>query len=178
LSTADGEAIGEICVVSAAPFENAMAIESALRFISTRVAAEVQRLRFESAMRDQDQRFRDFAELSSDVFIRWKAFPEPHVEYVSPVWETLTGYRREQLYEDAYFIVSIVEEPYREGVLRGLREGFQGRGIVRMRTSDGRTIHVEGNPIAVRNDAGEVIGLQTVLRDVTEREEAARAQAP
>jgi PAS domain S-box-containing protein len=108
---------------------------------------------------------------SSDLVVR--ANTRGVVTYVSPACR-IWGYEPEELI--GRHGAELVHPDDLTRLAANVREACAGGPIdrsvdreIRFRRKDGEWVWLEGNPQALRNDAGEVVELINVLRDVTER---------
>jgi PAS domain S-box-containing protein len=126
----------------------------------------------EEALRISEARYRLLAEASEDVTVQLDL--QGGITYVSPA-ARMYGYEPDDLVgrpmsnvlhpED----VEQVRANFALAALGGVPAPQQR--LVRIRTAAGDWVWMEGNPRAVRDDRGEVSGIVTTLRNVTERQE-------
>lgn len=126
-----------------------------------------------SALQESEQRFRQFAESSDDVF--WLADPRSgELLYVSPAFERLWGHAGEelqgcpQLWKNAviasdvhklpepFFASTSTSEPVRE---------------YRIQRSDGEALWIRDRRFHLRDSHGEVVRIGGIAEDITERKE-------
>lgn len=127
----------------------------------------------EEALRLSEEKYRRIFENIQDVFYQTDA--DGMVTEISPSIHRNSGFTREDvLGQPAAFFYH--NEQDREELVRLLQE----RGEVidfeaRLRTLDDRTIYTSINSHLIRNKAGEVIGTEGSMRDVTERKRTEEA---
>ena len=142
-------------------------IVSTLRDITTRKAAE-------QALIDSEARYRMLADNTTDIILRYDV--DGRIEYVSPSARRM-GYRAEDMLglEISSFVHP--EDMLQHAELSaGLRRGEPGATVQsRLRHADGHWVWFESQPAPILNDQGEVLGIVTVLRDITERKAAQTA---
>ncbi|MBJ7410621.1 MAG: PAS domain S-box protein [Phenylobacterium sp.] len=137
---------------------------NALRDVTARRQAE-------AALRESEARFKLIAESSPDIILQTDR--RGRMVFVSPAVRAY-GYEPADLLgrEQAEFVhaddLAQVTANQRQTLQDEVVED-PGRRANRYRTADGRWIWLEGNPRALHDDGGEVIGTVNVLRDVTTR---------
>ncbi len=133
----------------------------------------------EEALRKSEKQFRFLAENAQDIIYRIKIQPEPNFEYISPAVTRITGYDPKELYQNPEVIYQIVH-PDDQNVLDDLYVGKYGFGmpiIVRWFHKDGHLIWTEQHNTPIYNESSQLIAIEGIVRDVTERklaEEKAR----
>ncbi len=145
-------------------------------YILAIVAAIGDRKRAEEQLRMSEERFRQFAENSADVF--WILNAATHqIEYVNPVYEKMWGESRESLMQDPYRWLAVVHPDDHAVASSALPRVLAGEVVTVqyriVRPSDGETRWIRGTGFPIRNEAGKVYRLAGVAQDVTED----RAQA-
>lgn len=121
-----------------------------------------------------ESRFRLLSNKAQDVVFRLRFQPEPAVEYVSPAIETLAGFSPETFYRDTLMALRLVYPHDRIRVVQLLRhpEGFQTPLEIRWRTRSGETIWVEQRTAGIFDDEGNLVALEGIARNITERKQA------
>jgi PAS domain S-box-containing protein len=157
----DGKVIGAISVMR--DVTEREALEEALRAkqAQTQVAME--------QYRESEARYRVLAENASDVIVRIGA--TGLIEFASPSI-AMFGYRPDEVTGRLHTefvhpddLIGNVRAAIRDGqpIPRGPDNEF------RLRCRNGRWALVQGSPAVIRNEAGEIEGVVTVLRDVSEQ---------
>ncbi|MGH7545568.1 MAG: ATP-binding protein [Gemmatimonadota bacterium] len=125
----------------------------------------------EAALRESAASFRRLAEDARDIVYRYRLSPSPAFEYMSPATTAITGYTPEEQYANPSLGLEIVhpdDRPHLEKQFRG-DATFGEPLVLRWIRKDGKTIWVEQRNIPVRDDAGNVIAVEGIARDITER---------
>jgi PAS domain S-box-containing protein len=128
----------------------------------------------EATLVRNEDRFRRLAEQAPDIIYRYRLHPEPGFEYISPAVTAVTGYTPADHYADPQLGMKLVY-PDQRPVLAGLLSGDLGGEPLALRWvhRDGRVIWTEQHNVAIRDEAGRVVAIEGVARDVTEREQSA-----
>lgn len=169
---AQGESlIGAIQLADERPSRLAPATLRTLERVAPLLAESVLRLSSEeSAARASESRFRLLAENARDVIYRYELSPTRGFSYVSPAMTGMTGYKPEECYADPNLILRIVH-PGDRHLLEALVVGWRlGQPITtRWQHKDGHTIWVEQVNTPVRGEAGNLVAVEGIARDVTRR---------
>ena len=126
------------------------------RDVTERVIAE-QRLVVSEA------RFRDLADRSADIVWRYNAAPRPHLSYLSPAVEHITGWPPLAFEVGLEHLLSVADTDGRALLEEALQGGtLPDRFDLRLRRADGRWVVLEMRISRLAN------GIQGMSRDVTE----------
>ncbi len=130
----------------------------------------------EKALRESEQRYRLLAENAQDMIFRFRLLPTRGYEYMSPASVKIIGYTPEEFYADPGLSLRIVHpEDHRklEEVLTGRRK-FEDPLVQRWRHRDDRIVWIEQRNFPILDPRDEVIAIEGIARDITERQEAER----
>ncbi|GAB4060492.1 diguanylate cyclase domain-containing protein [Uliginosibacterium sediminicola] len=129
-------------------------------------------------LRESEERHRMLADNASDVI--WVRNLQGELTYISPSVEKIRGYTPAEAMRqtiDEHFTPASARQ-LKESIQRGIEAVRQGkpfptfRGEVEARCKDGSTVWADINTSAIRNHAGDVIGILGVARDISMRREA------
>ena len=121
-------------------------------------------------LRESEERFRLLAENATDGIYRFRLDP-PGYEYVSPAMTSLFGYEREEWLSDPDLDHKIVH-PDDQPLIDKMRTPsgtLTGPVILRCQRLDGSPMWIEHHNAPIREDNGNIVAIQGIVRDVTER---------
>lgn len=127
----------------------------------------------EFALVESEKRYRRLAENAEDVIFCVLFKPTVHISYVNPAITRMSGYTPEEFYSDPDLIKRIIHpEDWQqlEVILSG--EYFSSTIIIRWIHRNGEDIWAEHTNVAVYDDHGELIGIESIARDITEKKKA------
>ena len=142
-----------------------------LQAVANTLGTAIERKRAEEALGKSEERFRRLAENAQDVIFRYRLIPTPGFEYVSPAATTVTGYTPEEHYADpdlGFKIVLPDDRPFLEA-LRRSPAAFDQPVVLRWRRKDGARIWAELRSVPIHDAAGDVVAIEGIARDVSER---------
>ncbi|MBP1910722.1 PAS domain S-box protein [Methanolobus bombayensis] len=120
---------------------------------------------------ESEQRFRRLAENADDLIYRYDFIPERKFAYVSPSAMKITGYTPEEHYDDPDLGLKIIH-PDDRYLLEKMRENAEGVSVVlRWIKKDGTTIWTEQKNVFLYDDAGRLLSMEGIARDITERKQ-------
>jgi two-component system sensor histidine kinase UhpB len=128
----------------------------------------------EHTLRASEERYRLLAENAQDIVFRYRLKPDRGYEYVSPASTRILGYTPEEHYADPDFSLKIVHPDDRrmiEEVFNGSRK-FEDPLIQRWIRRDGRLIWTEQRSVPILDQRGEIVAIEGITRDITERMES------
>jgi PAS domain S-box-containing protein len=180
LISRDGRPIGMISTHWRTPREPD-ANGSGLYDVLVRQAADlIDRMMAQEALRESEQRFRHFAEASSDVI--WIRNADTlEAEFLSSAFETVFGFPREEVRHDARRLIGQIVPDDRDAALARLEQVRQGRPSVHefriRRPSDGAFRWIRNTDFALFDETGRVQRIGGIASDVTEATQSAEHQA-
>lgn len=135
-----------------------------------------ERKKAQEALRQSEERFRRLAENAQDIIFRYRLFPSPAHEYMSPVVTAITGYTPEEFYNDPNLGQKIVHPDDLSKIDDASHSaGFTGPAILRWIRKDGTVIWVEQRSVPIYDGAGNTIAVEGIARDITERKRSEEA---
>ncbi len=135
------------------------------------------RMRAEEALRSSEARFRLLAENAQDLIFRIRVRPSIAYEYISPSATVMTGYTPEEFYANSNLGLELIhpeDRPLLEAVIHGEVQS-DAPLTVRCVRKDGSVIWTEQRNVPSYDEAGRLIALEGIARDVTERKRSEEA---
>ncbi|MCK5051384.1 MAG: PAS domain S-box protein [Candidatus Cloacimonetes bacterium] len=130
-----------------------------------------ERKKAEGALRESEEKFRNLVETSIDLVFRLTK--TGHIDYISPRIEDLYGYQPDELIGKHLRTTTPVKEVPR--TMKAISMILAGKPIknfeIKQKAKTGRIIPMEINAVPVY-ESGEIVGLQGIMRDITERKQA------
>jgi PAS domain S-box-containing protein len=132
------------------------------------------RLRSLDVSREDGERFRFQADYARDLVYRVRVHPTPGFEYVSPSSTAITGYSPEEHYADPDLGFKRVH-PEDRHLLENSKRSPEAPLVLRWYRKDGGLIWTEQRNRPIYDKAGNVIAIEGIARDITERKLAEEA---
>lgn len=138
-----------------------------------------ERKRMEEALRESEEEYHCLVDWAPDIIFRWS--PDKGLEYVSRAATRITGYTVEELMASPMMGMEIAKEGDErlagdyEKVTTG-EASMPSREVTLVR-KDGKRVYLDLRSHAIRNEKGEFVAFEGILRDITDRkrmEEALR----
>jgi PAS domain S-box-containing protein len=125
-------------------------------------------------LRASQARFRRLAENAADIMYRYHFTPTPGFDYVSPASTSITGYTPADYYADPQLGLRMAHPADRSQLEAATQTPTMMDVPLRTRLicKDGRQIWTEQRIVPLLDTAGELIGVEGIVRDITERVEA------
>jgi PAS domain S-box-containing protein len=129
--------------------------------------------RAEEKLKESEERFRLLAENAKDIIFRYRFKPTPGFEYVSPSATALTGYTPEEHYANPELGLKLVHPEDRHILEEFLRSPESANKFLTFRwiSRDGRVIWTEQQINPIYDDQGELVAIEGIGRNITERKE-------
>ena len=124
-----------------------------------------------AALRESEERFRRLAENAPDLIYRYDLAPARGFSYVSPAATAVTGYTPEEHYADPDLGWKLVHPDDRHMLEAAAKDHSPGSKTIelRWRKKDGSVIWTEQRNLPIFDGAGNLIALEGMARDITER---------
>lgn len=135
-------------------------------------AAAREQKQYRQTLEEKERQFRLLAENAADVIYLYRFKPERKLEYVSPSVAAVTGYSPEEYYVDRRLLSKVVHPEDLIQVKAHLANLLVHGTVLtsfRVFRRDGSIIWVEQKCVPVFDEAGAIIALEGIIRDVTER---------
>ncbi|MEX2030435.1 MAG: GAF domain-containing protein [Anaerolineales bacterium] len=128
----------------------------------------------DQALRESEDRFRRLAENAQDIIFRYRLTKPAGFDYVSPAITLVTGYTPDEHYADPSLGLHYVY-PDDRSLLQALNRGeLLGDKPTELRwiRKDGTLIWTEHRVVAVRDDSGDIVAVEGIARDITDRKKS------
>lgn len=127
-------------------------------------------------LKDSEERFRLLAENANDLVYRYRLSSPPGYEYVSPSVIHFNGYTPEDHYADPDLIYKSVhpDDQYMFSLLGKKLISPKKIFWLRFVRKDGSIIWTEQRYEYIYDEAGEIVAIQGIIRDITERQNMAK----
>jgi PAS domain S-box-containing protein len=143
----------------------------ALNILASAAASALERASLLEQLRAAEQRYRRLAENAPDIVFRYELQPRRRFDYVNPAVATVTGYSPEEYYADPDLPFGIVR-PEDQQLLETIFKGDFSSGTavtLQCRHKNGSTVWIEQRSLCVKDAAGQLIAVEGIARDITER---------
>ena len=107
-----------------------------------------------------------------DVIYYYRLSPEAAIDYINPSVLTVTGYAPEEYYADNKLIFKLVhpdDRPLLDDFINNLPGSLEKPLTIRVLRKDKTTIWVEQKCVPIYDEQGQLIALEGIIRDITQR---------
>lgn len=116
-----------------------------------------------------EKKFKRILDNSKDIIYRYTLFPKRGFEYVNDAVTKITGYTPEDHYNDPDLGFKIVHPEDRNLVEKISKGDITAPIVVHWIRKDGKVIYTEQNNWFIKDKDGNIIAIEGIARDVTER---------
>src|ERR671910_687142 len=138
------------------------------------VSTDITEIKKMEELRRSEERFRLLAENAQDLIYRYRFKPIPGFEYVSPSATAIIGYTPEEHYADPELRFKIVHPDDMHLIDEALCSP-ESLITIRWLRKDGGVIWIEQRTKGIYDGAGELVAIEGIARDVTERKRVEEA---
>lgn len=122
-------------------------------------------------LKENERYFRSLIENASDIIYRYKLFPKPEYEYISPSVKRNLGYEPQQYYDNPRFNNKIVH-PDDRGILKKIQSGdfdFSKPVEIRIVHKNGTIIWYEETITPFYDSEGKLVAIESIMHNISER---------
>ncbi len=170
-----------LCVSFLLPDVNRAAVDTALGLLITVsilvVILMYHRERIEHSRQaiatESGARYRRLTENAQDIIYRYSHVPQPRITYVNPAVKDILGYAPDEFYADPDLFFNLIHPHDRPALLAVASEGGPPDNslILRWTRKDGTWAWIEHRNVPVVDPAGNLIAVEGIGRDITERKQ-------
>lgn len=132
-----------------------------------------QKRQAEVALQESEARFRRIVNNAQDIIYRYRVNAPRGFEYVSPAVTAITGYTVESHYADPELWLKVVHDSDRATLQRWMvGEGLSQPVVLQWFHQDERRIWTEHRAVPIHNEAGDLIAIEGIARDITQQKQA------
>jgi len=121
----------------------------------------------EELRKESQLNFRRLLENAGWVFYRI-SIPDGQLEYLSPTVEELSGHTVEEFLQLPFLLQEIVHPDWQEDLDQKMKQALEGKEEKPYKfpivTKDGKTLWIEQNHLVVKDDMGNPVALEAVIR--------------
>jgi PAS domain S-box-containing protein len=142
------------------------------RMSSTRIPREIGApTRSGGGLTESEARFIRLAENTSDVVYRYRYKPTRGFEYVNPAVTALSGFTPEEAYADPDLSMAVVHPEDRPLLESSMCDPASMAAPLTFRIvhKNGGIVWVERRVIPILDEAGEIVAVEGIVRDITQR---------
>jgi PAS domain S-box-containing protein len=138
------------------------------RFAAEQMAADLKKSQL--ALSESEARFRRLADNAQDIIYRFRLTEPRCYEYISPAIERISGHPASDFYGDRHFLRKFIhpDDLHLLNFELPMDRWFGKPIVLRWIREDGSIIWTETRNVPVRDEAGNVIAMEGIARDITE----------
>ncbi|HTP10304.1 MAG TPA: ATP-binding protein [Anaerolineae bacterium] len=128
----------------------------------------------QAALAESEARYRRLADNALDVIYRHNFVPEDRFTYINPAVSDILGYTPEEFYADRDLAFNLVHPDDRSVLLAMLTPDAPRDKPITLRwlRKDGAFIWIEHRHVPIIDQAGNLIAIEGIARDITDRKQA------
>jgi PAS domain S-box-containing protein len=161
--------IGVMVVMSSNPIENLILANQLLNIFSSRVGAEIERIKAESGLKEREERFRKLFEITPNLMIISK--PDGSIIEVNSALLTMSGFTHQEILNKTIFDLGIIDDHEKKSLIKYYKGEIKAKNIETYWLSKSGQIHYILLSIEQVIINGEPALLSTAT-DITKRKEA------
>lgn len=126
----------------------------------------------EKALKSSEDRFRRLADNARDIIFRFRTTSNPGYDYMSPAVLRISGYTPEEFYRDSDLIFKIVHPDdlaYLKAMTSRPQDFLDKPVTLRWISKEGKTIWTEQRAVPIYDENNNVVAIEGITRDITER---------
>ncbi|KAB2952703.1 PAS domain S-box protein [Heliorestis acidaminivorans] len=123
----------------------------------------------EKALLKSEESFRLFVENAEDILFRFIFNSKPAFLFISPSVENITGHSPKYFYAYPELLFELIHEEDREEFKSFVLHPNHQTHYFRFINKEGSLKHLSLRAVPINNKQGEIIGIEGIARDVTER---------
>jgi two-component system cell cycle sensor histidine kinase/response regulator CckA len=127
----------------------------------------------DQALRESEARYRRLADNAQDIIYRYELIPQRRFTYISPAALSVSGYTPQEIYADPDLVFKLML--LEDRALLAHEDAVKilsGMPIVlRAVRKDGAAIWIEQRSMPIYDDAGNLVAVEGIARDITERKQ-------
>jgi PAS domain S-box-containing protein len=168
---------GVVVLLAGAPHAFTSHQRSLADLFATYAAAAMEAGRHLQQAHASEERYRRLAENAPDIIYRYRFAPTRGFDYINPAATAMTGYTPEEHYADPDLGLKLAHPDDRVLIEAMMRQGITPNVplIVRWFHKNGMMIWTEQRNVPIRDEAGNLVAIEGIARDVTERYQAEQA---
>ena len=128
--------------------------------------------RRDAALAESERRFSLLADRAHDIIARYRVFPEPSVEYISPSVERVTGHPQSAFYEDPHLHLKLIHPDDIDGLallMQRRPEELSVPTTLRWVHKEGHIVWIEQRVVPELDDSGRIVACDAIARDVSDQ---------
>lgn len=128
----------------------------------------------QAALADSEARYRRLADNALDVIYRYSFAPQPRLAYINPAVTGILGYTPEEFLADPDLFLNLIHPDDRLVLLSLTAQNASHHKptVLRWARKDGAFVWSEHHDVPVVDQAGNLIAVEGIARDISERRQA------